>query len=210
LEADVESEIDGRLARGAARRGLLLDAAVHIVASGGSGSLTHRAVASRARVSIASVSYHFPSIGDLRRETLGHAGSSIGLELAGLVLAASTRIEETPEICAEFAVRLVVERRVETAAVFELIVAAAHDEDLRPVVALYNDRLTELLAPYEGDVMNAQIVGAAIQGLLIVQLASPPSTDPQLLGNAVADLVRRYRAPGPVIGAQNRPNRSGQ
>jgi TetR/AcrR family transcriptional regulator, regulator of biofilm formation and stress response len=193
LEAKVERETDGRLARGAVRRSLLLESAVRIVASSGSGSLTHRAVAEGAHVSIASVTYHFPSIGDLRRETLEHAGSSIGLELAGLVLAASTRIEETPEICAAFAVRLVSERRIETAAVFELIVAAAHDEELRPMVALYNDRLTDLLAPYEGDQASARIVGAAIQGLLIVSLASPPLTDPDELGRAVSDLIRRYR-----------------
>lgn len=194
----MEGDIDGRLARGAARRGLLLDAAVHIVAGGGSGSLTHRAVASRAHVSIASVTYHFPSIGDLRRETLEHAGSSIGLELAGLVLAASAHVEGTPEICAAFAVRLVTQRRIESAAVFELIVAAGHDENLRPVVALFNDRLTELLTPYEGDRHNAGIVGAAIQGLLIVQLASALPAAPNELGEAVADLIRRYRADAPT------------
>jgi TetR/AcrR family transcriptional regulator, regulator of biofilm formation and stress response len=193
LEATVEHEADGRLARGAARRALLLDAAVRVVADSGSGSLTHRSVAAGAGVSIASVTYHFPSIGDLRRGTLEHAGSSIGLELAGLVLAASTRVEKTPEICAAFAVRLVADRRIETAAVFELIVAAAHDEELRPVVALYNDRLTDLLAPYEGDRRSAQIVGAAIQGLLIVHLASPFPVDPDALGQAVADLIRRYQ-----------------
>jgi TetR/AcrR family transcriptional regulator, regulator of biofilm formation and stress response len=188
----MDEETDGRLARGAARRTLLLDTAIWIVADRGSGSLTHRAVAEAAQVSVASVTYHFPSIADLRRETFEHAGSSIGLELAGLVLAASTRIEDTPEICAAFAVRLVVERRVVTAAIFELIVAAAHDEELRPLVALYNDRLTDLLAPYEGDHRNARIIGAAIQGLLIVHLASPLRVDASALGEAVADLIRRY------------------
>ena len=189
----MERETDGRLARGATRRSLLLESAIRIVADRGSGSLTHRAVADEAHVSVASVTYHFPSINDLRRETLEQAGSSIGLELAGLVLAAATRVEETPEICAAFATRLVVERRVETAAVFELIVAAAHDEKLRPVVALYNDRLTNLLAPYEGDQRRARIAGAAIQGLLIVHLASPLPADPAALGEGVADLIRRYQ-----------------
>jgi DNA-binding transcriptional regulator YbjK len=189
----MESETDGRLARGAARRGMLLGAAVDVVATTGSGSLTHRAVAAKAGVSIASVTYHFPSIGDLRRGTLEHAGSTIGLELASLVLAASARVEETPEICAAFAVRLVTDRRVETAAVFELIIAAAHDDELRPVVALFNDRLTDLLVPYEGDERSAQTVGAAIQGLLIVHLSSPFPADPNALGGAVADLIRRYQ-----------------
>jgi DNA-binding transcriptional regulator YbjK len=189
----MERETDGRLARGTTRRSLLLESAIRVVADRGSGSLTHRAVADEAQVSIASVTYHFPSISDLRRDTLEHAGSSIGLELAGLVMAASTRVEETPEICAAFAIRLVVERRIETAAVFELIIAAAHDEELRPVVALYNGRLTDLLAPYEGDQRRARIAGAAIQGLLIVHLASPFPADPHALAEAVADLIRRYQ-----------------
>ena len=160
----MHDERDGRLARRNAARAVAR-AAVRIVAASGSGSLTHRAVASAAHVSVASVTYHFPWIGDLRRETLEFAGSSIGFELASLVMAASTRVEQTPEICAAFAVRLVVERRVETAAVFELIVAAAHDTDLRPVVALFNDRLADLLTPYEGDRRGARVVGAAIRAV---------------------------------------------
>jgi DNA-binding transcriptional regulator YbjK len=189
---------DGRLARGAARRTLLLDAAVRVVARDGSGSLTHRAVAAEAQVSIASVTYHFPSIGELRRETLQHAGSSIGLELADLVRAATARIDEVPEICARYAVRLVFERRVETVAVFELIVAAAHDEELRPVVAVYNGLLADLLTPYEGDQGRASTVAAAIQGILLVQLASAFPVDKARLTVAVADLIRRYRAKNPA------------
>jgi DNA-binding transcriptional regulator YbjK len=194
----VEIEQDGRRARGTARRDLLLNAAVRVVADSGSGSLTHRAVATEAEVSIASVTYHFPSIADLRRETLSHAGSSIGLELAELVRTASANVDDTPDICAAYAVRLVMERRVETAAVFELIVAAAHDEDLRPVVAFYQGMLADLLTPYEGDRGRAQTVGAAIQGLLLVQMVSPFPPDPNGLGLAVADLIRRYRAYEPA------------
>jgi DNA-binding transcriptional regulator YbjK len=191
---------DGRRARGEARRGLVLDSAVRVVAGSGAGALTHRAVAAEAHVSIASVTYHFPSIGELRRETLEHAGSGIGLELAQLVSAATARVEDTPDICAAYAVRLVLERRVETAAVFEMIVAAGHDEDLRPVVATYNGLLADLLTPYEGDYGRAQTVGAAIQGLLLVHLASPMPADPTSLADAVADLIRRYRSADPVAG----------
>ncbi len=198
-------ESDGRLARGAARRALLLNAAVRVVAGAGSGALTHRAVAAEADVSIASVTYHFDSIGELRRETLAHAASSVGLELAELVMAASARIDDTPEICAAYAVQLVVERRVETAAVFELIVAAAHDEDLRPVVAVYYGMLADLLAPYEGDRDRAQIVAAGIQGLLLVQMVSPFPADPSRLRRAVADLIRRYRVSEPTGVVGDRP-----
>jgi DNA-binding transcriptional regulator YbjK len=194
----VETGQDGRLARGSARRALLLDAAVGVVARTGSGSLTHRAVASEAGVSVASVSYHFPSIGDLRRETLTHAGSGVGLELAGLVRSDLVQVDDIPEICAAYAVRLVVERRVETTAVFELIVAAAHDEDLRPVVAFYHGMLADLLAPYEGDRGRAAAVAAAIQGLVLVHMVSPFPAQPSELGEAVGDLIRRYRAHDPA------------
>ena len=196
---------DGRLARGSARRNLLLTAAVRVVAGKGAGSLTHRAVAVEADVSIASVTYHFPSISELRRGTFEHAGSSIGLELADLVVAASARVDDTPEVCAAYAVRLVVERRVDTAAVFELIVAAAHDEDLRPIVALYHGMLADLLTPYTGDSTRAQTVGAAVQGLLLVQLASPFPPDPSGLGSAVAELIRRYRADESASDRRARP-----
>jgi TetR/AcrR family transcriptional regulator, regulator of biofilm formation and stress response len=196
------SEFDGRLARGVARRTLLLNAAVGVVARSGAGALTHRAVASEAQVSIASVTYHFPSIDQLRRETFEHAGSKIGLELADLVVAASDRIDEIPEICANYAVRLVVERRVQTAAVFELIVAAGHDDAMKPVVALYNGMLSNLLAPYAGGVSRARTVGAAIQGLLLVQLASAFPTDPEGLAEAVSDLICRYRADQPATPAR--------
>jgi TetR/AcrR family transcriptional regulator, regulator of biofilm formation and stress response len=194
----MEQTQDGRLARGAARRTLLLNAAVHVVATTGFGSLTHRAVATAAKVSVASATYHFPSISELRRETLEYAGSSIGLELASLVTAAVGRVDDIPEICAAYAVRLVTERRVETAAVFELIVAAAHDEDLRPVVSFYHAMLADLLTPYEGDAGRARTVAAAVQGLLLVHLVSPFGADPNALGSAVADLIRRYRASDPV------------
>jgi DNA-binding transcriptional regulator YbjK len=196
---------DGRLARGSARRSLLLNAAVRVVADSGFGSLTHRAVAAAAKVSVASVTYHFPSISQLRREALAHAGSSIGLELAELVSAASASADDTPEICAAYAVRLVVERRVETAAVFELIVAAGHDEDLRPLVAFYHGMLADLLTPYEGDPGRAQTAAAAVQGLLLVQMVRPVPDDPRVFGVAVADLIRRYRGKDPV---GDRPDRS--
>ena len=198
---------DGRLARGAARRTILLDAAVQVVARGGSGALTHRAVATEADVSLASASYHFPSIGELRRETFHHAGSSIGLELAELVLAATSHVDDVPEICARYAVRLVLERRAETSAVFELIVAAGHDEELRPTVALYNGMLADLLTPYEGDAGRARTVGAAIQGLLLVHIASAFPVDPETLRETVADLIRRYRVSEPATRGQDAPGR---
>ena len=87
---------------------------------------------------------------------------------------------------------------------FELIVAAAHDEDLRPVVAVYHGMLADLLTPYEGDRGRAQTVAAGVQGLLLVQMVSPFPPDPTGLGAAVADLIRRYRVTEPATDARDR------
>ena len=183
-------ETDGRLARGAARRALLLKAAARVVAGQGSAALTHRAVATEAGVSLASVTYHFASAADLRRAVFEHAGSAIGLELAALVAEAAQDAETVPAVCADFAARLADERRIETAAVFEMIVAAGHDAELRPVARFYQDQLTELFLPYTGDAAAARTVGSAVQGLVLTAVMGG---EHGALHGAVEDLIRRYR-----------------
>lgn len=185
---------DGRLARGVQRKALVLDAAVQVVAESGSGALTHRAAAARAGVSVASVTYHFPSIGELRRAMFDHAGSRVGLAFRAIIEAGGSRTGDVPEICGTFAASLVIERRVETLAVLEMILAAGHDPSLRPLVTFFNDRLGELLTPYTGGRFRALAVAAAIQGLVLVHLAQSDAGTAGGLHDCVVDLVRRYRA----------------
>ncbi|MFF1763014.1 TetR/AcrR family transcriptional regulator [Streptomyces sp. NPDC058249] len=185
---------DGRLARGEARRKLLLDAAVGIVGERGVGALTHRAVAAAADVSLASVTYHYPSIDDLRRSTFEHAGSRIGLEFLALVTRAAADPDALPDICGDFTARLVTERRTDTIAVFEMIVAAAHDPELGPVKRLLEQRLSRLLFSYVESEAAASTVTAALQGLVLSALAPDRARDPGRLREAVSDLIRRYRA----------------
>lgn len=64
--------------RGRMRRLLLLASASGVASDSGVGGLTHRAVAERSRVSLASVTYHFPTVADLRRETLEYVARSLG------------------------------------------------------------------------------------------------------------------------------------
>jgi DNA-binding transcriptional regulator YbjK len=186
---------DGRAARGDARKILLLDAAVRVVAANGSGALTHRAAAAEAAVSLASVTYHFPSIDDLRRATFQHAGSRIGLDFVALIAEASSDVERIPVISGDFVGMLATERRVETLATLEMILAAGHDAELRPVIGFFNDRLSELFLPYVGDQAAALTITSAIQGLLLTVLASDDPDAPIGLRDAVIDLIHRYRAP---------------
>lgn len=189
---------DGRLSRGEARRTLLLDASVRVVARAGAGSLTHRATAAEAGVSLASVTYHFASIHTLRRATFDHAGSLVGGAFRTQVLAVGAASEDVAVILADYATTLVGERREATIAVFELITAAAHDRDLRPVVELFHGRLAALVEPYVGSKRQALTAAAAVEGLILAALATEPDRHTDLRA-AVLDLITRFRAePHPV------------
>lgn len=190
----LEMKTDGRLSRGMTRKAKLLDASLSIVAESGANALTHRAVAKRAQVSLASVTYHFPSSDDLRRSTFEYAGSRIGMQFVGLVNS-SLDIESLPEICANFTVDLVTDHRTDTITVFEMILAAGHDPQLSPVTRLLNDRLAKLLKPYLRSNGAAKTVSAAIQGLVLTALAIDRPNRGIWLRSAVSDLIRRYRFP---------------
>jgi TetR/AcrR family transcriptional regulator, regulator of biofilm formation and stress response len=185
---------DGRRERGRARRELLLDAAVAVIASAGAGQLTHRAVASEADVSLASVTYHFPGISDLRQAAFGHAGSRIGIAFRALVEAHPDEPGRIPELAADHAATLVVARREDTTAVFEMILASSHDSSLQSVIRELDGHLADLLTPYVGDRRTALNVGSSIQGLILSHLARGDSTDNGVLHDAVADLIRRFAA----------------
>lgn len=189
---------DGRLSRGEARRARLLDAGVRVVARDGAGNLTHRATATEADVSLASVTYHFPSIHALRRATFDHAGSLVGGAFRTQVLAVGAATEDVAVILADYATTLVGERREATVAVFELITAAAHDRELRPVVELFHGRLADLVEPYVGSKRQALTAAAAVQGLILAALATDRDRRTDLRA-AVLDLITRFRAePHPV------------
>jgi DNA-binding transcriptional regulator YbjK len=190
----VITNADGRLQRGRARRELLLVAAVAVIASQGASQLTHRAAAAEAGVSLASVTYHFPGIDDLHRAAFAHADSRIGLEFRALVERHRRQPDRIPELTADYVATLVDQRRQDTVAVFEMILAASHNELLRPVIRELDGHLADLLSPYVGDRKTGLTVGASIQGLVLSHLAQGTTADARSLGHAVADLVRRFRS----------------
>jgi AcrR family transcriptional regulator len=144
-------------------------------------------------VSLASVTYHFPGMDDLRRAAFDHAGSRIGLAFRALIRAHGKQPDDIPELTADYVATLVDDRRQDTVAVFEMILAARHNELLRPVIRQLNGHLADLLAPYVGDRRTGLTVGASIQGLVLSHLGGPGATDRRSLRDAVADLVRRFK-----------------
>jgi TetR/AcrR family transcriptional regulator, regulator of biofilm formation and stress response len=191
----VPQKTDGRLERGRARRELLLDAAIRVIAAMGAGNLTHRAVAAEAGVSLASITYHFPGIVDLRRAAFEHAGSRIGLAFRDLVEAHHDEPARLPELTADYLTTLVGAGREDTLAVFEMILASSRDAALRPVLSDLNGYLADLLATFVGDRPTGLVVASALQGLLLSHLIAGDSADVSVLRRAVADLLRRFAPP---------------
>lgn len=184
--------------RGAARRAELLDAAISVVAIGGSGALTHRAVASTAEVSLASVTYHFSSIEDLRRSTFEQALEVLDGELARAAENGGS-LERMPRVFADYVASLLTGHREAVVTVNEMIVAASHDDHLRPTFHAYQQHLAELLDPCVGGHEAGLMVAAALQGLL---LSAPTYGDGKPVSRsetarwraAVVDLIERVRS----------------
>ncbi len=177
-------------ARGAARRTELLDAAIAVVAGAGSARLTHRTVASTARVSLASVTYHFSSIEDLRRSMFERALQIVNDQLTET--AATGTAEELPRLAADYVVALVTRRRNSVVAMQEMIVAATHDTALQATYHDFQERLGELLAPCVGGYAPGLAVAAALQGLILTALTYP-DVDTGRLHVSVLELINRLR-----------------
>ena len=191
----MNTEQDGRRERGRVRRELLLDAAVSVIATRGASELTHRSVAAEAGVSLASVTYHFPGIDDLRSAAFDFAGSRVGLAFRALVETQGNDVSGIPALAADYAVALVGENRKDTLAVYEMILAANRDDALKPVIRELDDHLADLLVPYVGTKEDALNLGSSIQGLILTHLSGGTPHQTAALRAAVADLIGRFGPP---------------
>ena len=185
-------------ARGAVRRAALLDAAISVVAAGGSGSLTHRAVALRAEVSLASVTYHFAGIEELRRSTFERALTVLDDELARAAENGGT-LERMPRVYADYVVALLTRHREAVVTVNEMIVAANHDDHLRPTFHAYQEHFAQLLDPCVGGREAGFMVAAALQGLILSAITyqdgqAADGGDASRWRDAVIDLINRVRS----------------
>ncbi|MDQ0815326.1 DNA-binding transcriptional regulator YbjK [Streptomyces sp. B3I7] len=185
------SEVRTLTARGAARRTALLDAAIAVVAEGGSGSLTHRNVAATAKASLASVTYHFSSIEELRRAMFERALQIVSDQLTEPP--PTVTAEELPGLVADYVVSLVTEHRDAAAAVQEMVVAATHDPALRPTFHEYHARIAEMMAPCVGGVTAGFAMAAVLQGQVLTALTYP-DLDIDCFHASVLDLIRRLGA----------------
>jgi DNA-binding transcriptional regulator YbjK len=155
----------------------LVEAAAALVLQRGLGALTHRAVASRAHLPLASTTYYFASVEELRDEALRHLND-------GWVSRAAAVLDGLPpHLTKDEAVHAVIDvvaggtPREQLLPQYERYLEAARHARLRPLVIDLNARFIELVQeilrraalPAEPD--DARLVLAVADGSVVTALA---------------------------------------
>jgi len=171
-----------------ARRTALAGAAVEVIAEVGIGRTTHRAVAARADLPLGSTTYYFPTLEDLITAGLRQVTEAMGADLR----AWADQLRDAEDLASTLVT--LVERyladRKRAQIEYELYVAAARDETLRPLAAAWLHGLHEILVPRLG-AEAAQNVSALIDGAQLQSLVTGDALNTQALTSA----IRRLSAP---------------
>jgi TetR/AcrR family transcriptional regulator, regulator of biofilm formation and stress response len=187
--------------RGAARRLLLLDAAVRVIGRGGIAAVDHRAVAAEAGVPLGSTTYYFDSKDDMVARALEHVADReaerLRSESEGGALEVGTDL--LPERLADIVIHAWAGDRVTLLAQYELYLESARRPDLRPAAerwdAAYRDLLEhalELLGAPDPP-RRARLLCAGLDGLLLDHVAT--GSDPADLRSLAVELIERVAAP---------------
>ena len=184
--------------RAPSRPEAILEATLAIVGERGLEAVTHRSVSERAGVSLGAISHHFPSRDSLLEATLRYAADREVSRLERLALDLQTRAFDTEEWVLAMSAALA---RAESApahplAQYEVLLAAARDPRLRDLARAWREahlRVAEAGLRGAGSrapERHAQILAAAITGLVLSQLAAPrPRFERDVLRPALRELV---------------------
>jgi len=163
------------------RRDALLRAAIEVLAESGAKSVTHRAVAARAKLPAASTTYYFESIDQLTEEALRLHVSERVAELEALAATAAAGGKSAEAVARRFAEALADRSREAVIAQYEVYLEAARVPALREPVAQALDafeRLAEAslaaLGAHHPEQAAAAFV-AMIDGFALHRLARPDS-----------------------------------
>ena len=174
LFVQVSRGADGRRARGEQRRSELLAATLAVIERDGVAGVSHRAVAAAADVSVASITYHFPTLDDLLISALRSAAEDLAVELHGRGSELGARPADE---LARLIEHSVVRRRGRTLALYELYLYAARRPELRETAGAWLEPLTEIARTFTGDPVKARLLVAALDGLLMQALIGAREVD---------------------------------
>ncbi|MEU4190588.1 TetR family transcriptional regulator [Kribbella sp. NPDC026611] len=170
----VRRVVDGRRQRGEQRRDQLLHATLAVIERDGVAGVSHRAVAAAADVSVASITYHFPTLDDLLVAALTWVAEDLAAELDGW---ASELGAQPADELARLVEHSVVRRRGRTLALYELYLYAARRPELREVARAWLEPLTEIARAFTADPRKARLLVAALDGLLMQALIGAREVD---------------------------------
>jgi DNA-binding transcriptional regulator YbjK len=180
--ADVPPREAGPRPRGNARRELLLQATLRLIADGGVDAVSHRAVADLAQVPLGSTTYWFDSRQDMLGEALEMFAreeiASLRERLAGVLNGRLSRKRLVDEFTAHLLPQLG-EERWRAVAQYTLLQEAARQPELAQVcrewTAAWNKILTEMFASLgaRSPEREAALFLAMLDGLLVGELAVP-------------------------------------
>lgn len=195
-------------ARGRHRRGLLVEAAAALLLQEGFAGVTHRTVARRAELPLASTTYYFASLEDLLEQAVRHLAE-------GWLVGARAAVDALP---AELDSRQVADALLHVGALgpaggtrgdpvllrslYERYVEAARHPSLRPVIAAYDAQIERLLSEVltrrreAPDRPPAALVLAVLDGATLRALAE--GTDPAAAAAVLQQLLDGFRPASPT------------
>ena len=161
---------DGRHARGARTRDALVEAAIELIVTDGVAAATQRAVARRAGLSLAAVTYHFRSADDLLVAAFEESGRRTVADLRRL----AEEVVEGRTGLVDAALALAGRRpygdTLPADGFIELCVAAVRQPRLREPAEGTVDAMAEVFAPLTESAAAAHTLARALTGLILHEL----------------------------------------
>lgn len=184
--------------RGEARRALILDAALEVIADHGLEGVTHRAVAKAAGVPLSATSYFFTSMDDLIGAAVTRVGDTVLADVGSLVADASA----SPGRLEEYVDRLVdivgSPRDRQIRVQFEAYLGTTRRPDLvepvRRIVEAYEQAAATVLAALgaEDPERAGRHLVAVLDGFALQRMAHPRPDDAELLRAAVRSVATTH------------------
>ena len=220
LASEERSGLDEESARGGvtrsqerrrsnARRLLLLQTTLRLIADEGIDAVSHRAVADAAGVSLGSTTYWFSSRQEMLRQALEHFArleiEALNEHLAGVLGRRLSRRRLVDEFTAMLVPQLG-EQRWRTVAQYALIQEAARRPELEPVcrewTEAWEQALTDVFVSLQAPdpELEARMFLAMLDGILLSQLPAP---DPDPENNVIRPALKAWFARVPTCGARN-------
>jgi DNA-binding transcriptional regulator YbjK len=126
------------------RRDAVLDAAIAVIGESGLGAVTHRAIAAKAGVPVATTSYFFASIDELMVEAMRRVADKAIAGIEAATSHAATEQSDPREAIDRLVDVLLAEPEAETIAQFETYLEAARRPELRREIERVLDAFEEL------------------------------------------------------------------